>query len=49
MSQLAVLTSLAVAVMVTLWTARAVLGAIVTLLFKNRTRTKHAASASPAA
>jgi hypothetical protein len=49
MSQLAVLTSLAVAVIVTLSTARAVLGALVTLLFKNRSRTKHPATASPAA
>ena len=50
MSQLAVIASLAVAVIIPLWTARAILGGIVALLLKNRVRAKHGAPASsPAA
>ena len=46
MSQVAGLASLAVAVIVPLWMARAILGAILALLLKHRTRSKHSAAAS---
>ena len=44
MSQLVLLATLAIAVIVPLWTARAVLGAILALLLKHRARSKPASS-----
>ena len=46
MSPLAALASLALAVIIALWTARAILGAIVALLLKHRHRATDPAPAS---